>query len=286
MKNVAHTLPFLIRNDNDLIMADLCFRSLANSDPGAFLVLYNQGCLSNENLRIFLNKYNLDAHILGDGHNAGIARGRMACFKYIWDQSPNKDYISEIHVDMIFPKGWVQALVEFLVHNDEPMICSGILTSQGELHPEQKGKRAIQDIPVSNLEQLEILLNSLTSNKVLEGFVHPVIHRAQILKKVGGYDTRFLKGKQGYEDDSLLLGYRYYMGTRYNWKPKCYTMVRVYHATLAQRSTMSDIEKEFINNLQGLIHQYGFKGLMELNEIYKDNLHFTSIARQLLKQIE
>jgi heterodisulfide reductase subunit B len=107
-----------------------------------------------------------------------------------------------------------------------------------------------------------------------------------VLKAVGGYDTRFLKGTQGYEDDSLLVGIRYYLGTKTNWKPKCFTGVRVYHATLVQRVTMPDINEAFRSNLRGLVYQYGVKGLMELTAIYPENKHFRQVADDLLKQLE
>ncbi|MDK2823195.1 MAG: hypothetical protein PWP71_1113 [Clostridia bacterium] len=286
MRYVVHTIPFLTRNEDDLTLADICFRSLANSSPGASVVLYNQGFLTNGELREFLKDYQLRFHIIGEGKNVGIAQGRMACFQYIWSYLPNIKYISEIHVDMFFPKGWVKALVDFMDENkDEPMICPGILTSRGELHPEDKGKRAITEIPFPDPTKMSSLLFNLTSDKVLEGFVHPVLHRSEVLQAVDGYDTRFLKGKQGYEDDSLLLGYRYYIGLKNNWKPKCFMGVRVYHATLAQRTSLDNIQQEFDKNLQGLVYQYGVKGLQELTQIYKDNQHFKMVIEHLLGQI-
>ena len=143
----------------------------------------------------------------------------------------------------------------------------------------------VKEIPLGNEELMNDLLNQLTFDKVVEGFVHPVLHRSEVLKAVGGYDTRFLQGKQGYEDDSLLIGYRYYLGTKINWKPKCLLKTRVYHATLAQRISLIDKNQDFQKNLRGLIYQYGVKGLMELSSIYEDNNHFKEIADQLLREI-
>ncbi|MEW6172545.1 MAG: hypothetical protein AB1510_05680 [Bacillota bacterium] len=286
MREVVHTLACLIRNQEDMALADKCFESLARSCPNDLFVLYNQGSLSNDELAAYLARFNLQAEILGEGRGVGHPRGKKACFDHIWARHQDAKFISEIHLDMIFPPGWTEALIDFLqTHDEEPLVCPGILTAQGELHPERRGESVLSNIPVDNLERMNHLLLGLTNNNVLEGWVHPVIHRAEVLKAVGGYDTRFLKGTQGYEDDSLLVGIRYYLGTRRNWKPKCCMQVRVYHATLFQRVTMPDINEAFQLNLRGLIYQYGVKGLMELNAIYPDNELFRNMAEDLLRQL-
>lgn len=286
MEQVVHTIPFLVRNKDDLELAEMCLGSLAESDPKGIVVLYNQGILTNLELEVFLKNFNLRFIVLGEGVNIGIGQGRMACFQYIWIQLPDTKFISEVHVDMFFPKGWLEELVRFLEDNNgEPMVCPGILTSRGELHPEEKEKTVIANIPLSNREYMNSMLINLTNDIVLEGFVHPVLHIAKALKAVGGYDTRFLQGKQGYEDDSLLIGYRYYLGTKNNWLPKCCLKTRVYHATLAQRTSLVDKNQDFQKNLRGLVYQYGVKGLMELSSIYKENNHFKEVIAQLLKEI-
>ncbi|KJS21270.1 MAG: hypothetical protein VR72_10965 [Clostridiaceae bacterium BRH_c20a] len=286
MDQVVHTIPFLVRNQNDLELAKMCLGSLTQSDPNGIVVLYNQGILNNGELEFLLKNFNLRFIVLGKAVNIGISQGRMACFQYIWTQLPDTKFISEVHVDMFFPKDWLAELVRFLEdNNDEPMVCPGILTSRGELHPEEKERTIITDIPLSNQEYMYNMLINLTYEKVLEGFVHPVLHRAEALLAVGGYDTRFLQGKQGYEDDSLLIGYRYYLGTKNNWKPKCCLKTRVYHATLAQRTSLADKNQDFEKNLKGLVYQYGIKGLMELSSIYQENSHFREVIVQLLKQI-
>lgn len=273
MPEVAHTMPLLVLDESDLIMGQACLSALSKSDPGGLLVLYNQGRLASEDLLTILNQYNLHAVILGAGTNIGIPRGRQACFKYIWHHFPEVKFISEIHADMLFPKNWIKVLVNYLESNDEPMICPGIMTSQGELHPEYKsGFR--KDEGFGSLESLNKYLASLTYDAVIEGFVHPVLHRADTLKAIGGYDTRFLTGLQGYEDDSLLLAYRYYMGIRNNWRPKCCVKTRVYHATLAQRVKVGFDQNE---NLKGLINKYGIEGIKELSHIYPRNQEFLEI---------
>lgn len=276
---IAHTLPFLLRDPSDLTMAEQGLKSLENS-PDCCVVLYNQGYLSNSELLDFLGRFKLKFYVLGSGQNVGIPIARQECMKFIWSNLPEYQYISEIHVDMIFPPQWHQSLVQYLETQDEPMISPGIITQFGEIHPVGKNVRCliIPDSP----EEIIKLCQGLTQVRTHEGFVHPVVHKTAILKEIGGYDTRFLQGKQGYEDDSLLLGYRYYMGTRSSWKPKCYLGSFVYHATLAQRTTVCNTPQEFMINQQALFRQYGVYGLLQLAEIHGSE-HFLQLAQTHLK---
>ncbi|ADG81825.1 hypothetical protein [Thermincola potens] len=276
---LVHTLTFLLRDENDLKMADKCFNSLQQTKDTC-IVVYNQGYMTNSELSEYLCDYRFTFHILGCGENEGIPVARQRCMKYIWENLPQYKFVSEIHVDMIFPANWHVPLIKYLETHDEPMICPGIITQFGEIHPWKKGTKSI-DIPLEP-EEIISLCQSLREEKLCEGFVHPVIHKIEALKKVGGYDTRLLKGKQGYEDDSLLLGYRYYMGTRTGWKPKCYLASYVYHASMAQRTTLQNITEEFMINLNGLFKQYGSYGFLQLAEIHgsKDFLH---LAKSVLE---
>jgi len=266
MPEIAYTLPFMLISDTDLQMADECFKSLSTGNADGILVLYNQGPLSNKQLEIFLSKYPIENVILGNGENIGIPAARQACFKYIWNNLPEVLFVSEIHVDMIFTSDWVKVLTQWLKSNDEPMIAPGILTAFGELHPEQKGIKSIE-IP-SDYSSILALLPLLTTDSLAEGLVHPVIHKAETLKAIGGYDTRFLTGQQGFEDDSLLLGYRFYMGVRNNWKPKACLKTRVFHKSLAQRVYLQNMQSECAKNLEGLIKQYGVYGLEQLDRMH------------------
>ncbi|WP_152393326.1 hypothetical protein [Paenibacillus guangzhouensis] len=279
---IVHTLPLLIRGefsyDDDLRMAKTCFESLRMSDD-CLVVVYNQGCFSNEDLREILTSYDLQAVILGHGENVGIAQGRQTCFEYIWEHHGDVEYISEIHLDMVFPPQWHVPLVDYLVSTDEPMISPGIVTIYGVLQP-FNDEIAIPD----NTEALIAMLSDLNREETREGFVHPVVHKASVLREIGGYDTRFLKGKQGYEDDSLLLGYLYYMGTRTNWKPKCYLKSWVYHATMAQRMALPDKHLEFALNKEGLIRQYGAYGLKRLSTIHRNPSAFETLLQETLQQ--
>ncbi|RTE00421.1 glycosyltransferase [Paenibacillus whitsoniae] len=269
---IIHTMPLLIRGDSsyneDLRMAKNCFESLQSSDDN-FVVIYNQGCLSNDELNHLLSSFQLPSVILGNGTNVGIAKARQTCFEYIWNHFKEVHYISEIHVDMVFPRNWYEPLLDLLENSDEPMISPGILTQYGELQP--IGNSAI--IP-ETIEELIKLLEDSARNEVHEGFVHPVVHKANALREIGGYDTRFIKGKQGYEDDSLLVGYLYYMGTRTNWRPKCYLKSLVYHATMAQRMSLPDKHLDFDLNGVGLFFQHGAHGLKQLSKIHKNATTF------------
>ncbi|OPA73070.1 hypothetical protein BVG16_30870 [Paenibacillus selenitireducens] len=279
---IVHTMPLLIRGEfsyeDDLRMAKTCFESLRASED-CLVVLYNQGCLCNDDLRGILTSYGLSAVILGHGENIGIARARQTCFEYIWEHCGDVEYISEIHVDMVFPPNWHVPLVDYLASSDEPMISPGIVTMYGELQPISE-EIAIPD----NAAALIALLGDLNREEIREGFVHPVVHKASILREIGGYDTRFLRGKQGYEDDSLLLGYLYYMGTRSNWRPKCYLKSWVYHATMAQRMSLPDKHLEFALNEEGLIRQYGAYGLKRLSIIHRNPSAFETLLQEILQQ--
>lgn len=272
---IIHTMPLMIRSgssyNNDLSMTISCLQSLTTSEDNR-VVIYNQGCLTNGELNTILAARGILSTILGHGTNVGIAQARQSCFEYIWDQYKEVQYISEIHVDMLFPSNWYEPLIEYLIKTDEPIVSPGILTSNGEMQP--LGQHI--QIP-SESSELISLLESLASDKIIEGFVHPVIHQSQILKEIGGYDTQFLRGQQGYEDDSLLLGYSYYMGTRLNWRPKCCLNSWVYHATMAQRMSLPDKEIEFTLNEAGLFHQYGAYGLKRLAKIHQNSSLFEQL---------
>ncbi|WP_211745662.1 hypothetical protein [Paenibacillus sp. Marseille-Q4541] len=276
---IVHTMPLLIRgelSDNDVSMVIRCFESLRLSED-CFVVLYNQGGLNNEQVASMLRSCGVPGVVLGAGENVGIARARQTCFEYIWEHHNEAEYISEIHVDMVFPPNWYDPLLDYLASSDEPMVSPGIVTRNGELQP----IRHVTSVPDNNADLIN-LLKQLNRDEMVEGFVHPVIHKSSILREIGGYDTRFLQGKQGYEDDSLLLGYCYYMGTRTNWRPKCCLKSWVYHATLAQRMTLPDKHVDFALNEQGLILQYGAYGLKRLSNIHQNPSAFDTLLHKIL----
>ncbi|MEC0094296.1 glycosyltransferase family protein [Paenibacillus macquariensis] len=282
---IIHTMPLLIRSEplniiEDMMMASACFESLALSED-ALVIIYNQGGLSNDQLKQMCTTFKLTAVILGEGENVGIARARQRCFEYIWEHYCDTSYVSEIHVDMVFTPNWHTPLIDYLENSDEPMISPGIITITGELQPLGQ----YTTIP-STYRELITHLESLSVDEVHLGFVHPVIHRANALQSVGGYDTQFLSGKQGYEDDSLLIGYVYYMGTKNNWRPKCYLKSWVYHATLAQRMSLPDRHIDFAINEKGLFQQYGAYGLKQLSEIHSNSADFEQLIHRYILEEE
>ncbi|NLI91928.1 MAG: hypothetical protein GX434_06865 [Peptococcaceae bacterium] len=284
---MIYTLPFLLRSEPEYFKQDMqlvhnCFSTL-QQDQSNILIIYNQGFLEKDKLRDLLDHYKLNAEILGTGGNIGIAQARQKCFEYIWANYPEIPFIAEIHLDMIFPQNWYIPLLNHLIRSDEPCLSPGIVNSTGELHPLCKGKSLVR-VP-QETEKLLLLLKSLERQEMHEGFVHPVIHKSEVLKQIGGYDCRFLQGRQGYEDDSLLLGYSYYLGTSRKWKPKCCLESWVYHAALAQRITLPDIQKEFSLNLRGLTSQYGGYGLMELARIH-DSEYFKFLFNETLHTLQ
>ncbi len=279
---IIHTMPLLIRseplNSEDMIMVSACFESLALSDE-ALVIIYNQGGLSNDQLKQMCTTFKLPAIILGSGENVGIARARQSCFEYIWEHYADTPYISEIHVDMVFSPNWHVPLTEYLDHTDDPMLSPGIITINGELQPLGQ----YTTIP-STYGELITHLESLSKDEIHSGFVHPVVHKSSALQAVGGYDIEFLRGKQGYEDDSLLLGYVYYMGTRNHWRPKCYLKSWVYHATMAQRMSLPDKHIDFALNEKGLFQQYGAYGLKQLSNIHLNPEGFEQMIHRYIHE--
>ncbi|WP_077624190.1 tetratricopeptide repeat protein [Sediminibacillus massiliensis] len=265
MSEIAHTMPVLIRNEEDIVMMNDCLESLKDSMES--YIFYNQGGLSNQELSSFIKPYIKDFKVLGNGTNDGIPFARQACFKYIWEYLPSILYITEIHPDMIFPPEWTNELVEFLEKNpEEPCICPGILTKDGQWHPHGKGIVSVE-VP-SNTAELIDLLEKEREKMIVEGFVHPVMHRASHLKLVGGYITEDLPGIQGYEDDYLLLSYFHMLRLPAEWRPKSFLSTYVFHRTMAQRADFSNMEEESNKNLQGLLQRFGTQGITDLQHIH------------------
>lgn len=268
---LIHTLLFLFREgriEEDISLATACLKSLEKATYKTVIV-YNQGFLTDEQVKDFLKYFDLNCIVIGDGVNVGTVVGRQACFEYIWANYADTDYISEIHLDMIFPPHWEDALVEYLDKNDEPMISSGIIDAQKNLNFLDQ---TAQYIP-TDLNEFDEFLENLRIDKIVHGFTNPCVHVSKILKIAGGYDKNFLKGKQCHEDDSMLLGYYYYYGTKENWHPKVNYNTVVYHAIAGQRMVLEDFGANVNLNYNGLILQYGVMGLKHLSELHKSAWH-------------
>ncbi|WP_346919475.1 hypothetical protein [Lacrimispora sp.] len=283
---LIHTLLFLLRPEKKLEDIKLAEKNLKSLEKSSFrtLVVYNQGSLSNGELEDFLRQFDLECIVIGSAVNVGINVSRQQCFQYIWDNYPDTEFISELHMDMIFTHHWEDAILDFLSNNDEPMMSVGIVNKRGELPYLEDTKYVIP----SSLEEYDSFLSGLCRDKIVHGFTHPCIHKAKILKEIGGYDARFLNGKQSFEDDSLLLGYFYYYGTKKNWYPKINYNSVVYHAIALQRLDLQryDLHDNFSINLNGLIKQYGAMGLKNLIHLRNSAWHkdfFQSKINEMLK---
>ncbi|MFO1031271.1 MAG: hypothetical protein U1F60_09340 [Planctomycetota bacterium] len=282
---IAHTLPLLLRGPHDLPMANACLASLAAAEPGARLVVCNQGYLPTPELSAWLRSFALDTVVVGSGQNVGIAAGRSACFQWLWRHEPPQ-YLSEIHLDMLFPPGWSAELAAFLDANpDEPLVAPGILTANGELAPDVRRVVVLEAAWWEQSAAIQGSLRQWREPRAVQAFVHPVLHRSEALRAIGGYDTRFLRGMQGYEDDSLLLGHRLRLGIARDWRPKCWLGARVFHATLAQRMTVGNLAQSVVVNLNGLLAQYGVVGLEQLAALYPANGEFRQLADRIVADL-
>jgi hypothetical protein len=257
----------LFRGDRfaeDFALTTDCLSSLEKSTYKT-VVVYNQGGLGNDYLKGYLQGFSLDFHVIGEGVNVGTTIGRQCCFQYVWDHFPETQFLSEIHADMIFPEGWEDALISYLDTHDEPLISCGIVDRNGEM----PFLGASVQLPQAHSEYGDFLVK-LREDRVIHGFTNPCIHVSEILKEAGGYNSVFLKGKQCFEDDSMLLGYYYYYGTKANWYPKINYNSVVYHAVAGQRIGLGD---DVMVNFNGLVNQYGAMGLKHLSTLHKSAWH-------------
>lgn len=271
---LVYILPFFVNEQlhgHDYCMAKDCLESLSQNED-VQIVIYNQGCMKTEEIDKLMGKYNIKYHVIGEGTNIGIPAARYCCLNYIWDNIPETEYIAEVHLDMVFTKDWHKPLIQYLKESGEPLVAPRILFIE-ELTRKYKvlGNDSDIEFPNNLGERLDIL-NAFKEDKIVEGFVHPIIHNAKILKEIHPYDVKFLIGKQGFEDDSIVLGYNYYMGTRNKWKPKINYNSCVYHKTMAQRMILKDLHEETMKNLNGLYAQYGAYGFDELKRIHNSEL--------------
>ncbi len=179
---------------------------------------------------------------------------------------------------MILTNNWEDPLVDYLDTNDEPLVSCGIVDQNGAMSFLEK-----QTLPLAeSKEDVEEYLLNIRENDVLHGFTNPCIHNSAILKETGGYNPQFLTGKQAYEDDSMLLGYYYFYGTRAKWKPKVNYNSVVYHAIAGQRLGMND---SVMINYSGLVKQYGAMGLKHLSQLHKSQWHINFFSEQYKNMI-
>lgn len=269
---IIHTLLWYInkgKETDELKMVRECLKSLEKT-ADTCIVVYNQGYQTNDEVLDFLKAFNITFYILGSGNNIGIPAARQQCFEFIWNTFPDVEYISELHVDMIFPVDWDKPLIEFLDQTDEPIVGPGIITSDGELYPSNLQQTAVKiEIP-EHLSQWVEIAPKYKEDRTIKGLTYPLIHKSEALKAIGGYDLQFLRGAQEFEDDSLLLGYLYYMGIKSNWYPKINLNSIVYHAIGYQRFNITGYQNESSKNLNGLFIMYGAMGFKHLADIHTE----------------
>lgn len=265
--SLIYTLPFYIDKNKNfkefLEMATDCIKSIERC-KFANIIIYNQGGLTNEELAKFMSQFNISFTILGNGMNDGIAFARYMMLKYILKEYKHMKYLAEIHLDMIFSENWEVPIINRLDLSDEPMMCANIIYYDTESN---KHVLNSDNKYIDFSGDLEAKINILKSNEsygIIEKFTHPVIHKIDVLEAINAYDIGFLIGKQGYEDDSLLLGYSYYMGTKNKWVPKSCLESCVYHKVCAQRFDIEDKYNQWELNNKGLKSQYGAYGQKEL----------------------
>lgn len=264
---LVYMIPFYISDtDKDRKLARDCFDSLDLSDD-VEVVISNQGYMTNDEIHEFMKNYKMKYHIIGVGENVGIPLSRYKSLEYIFNLPYEIDYIGEIHIDMILPPNWHKPLTDYLDNSDEPMLC--VRTLGFDVLPEK-------------LEDKIKYLQNETFDDVSEGFVHPVIHKAKILKEINPYDVGYFVGKQGYEDDAILLGYSYYLGTGKKWRPKAMSNSCVAHLGAAQRFLLAGKQAEFDKNLNGLNAMYGGMGFKELYRLHNKNEIFYGIYQQTI----
>lgn len=278
-------LPFFINKqehlfDSDMKMAHDCLKSLTYSQD-LKLVLYNQGGLTNQELNEYLRNFDLDYDIIGEGMNVGITMARYRSLQYIYQNYITANYIAEIHVDMIFSQNWHKPLIDYLASSEEPLISPRILSCKNSTYEFFDNAELVSRLP-DTVEAVMALLQKSTKDNIVEGFVHPVVHKVNVLKNIPAYDVGFLTGKQNFEDDSLLLGYNYYLGTAKQWKPKCCLHSCVYHKVVGQRSQLPNIPEEWQKNFLGLFTQYGAYGLKELTRIHDNHPFFYAQYRNCI----
>ena len=274
--SLVHTLLLMVHQAQDIVLATNCLASLKNSAYKT-VVVYNQGGWDHDRLKELLALYPLDFHVIGEGVNVGTSAGRQKCFEYIWKNMPGTLYISELHPDMIFPRNWEDALIDYLGKNDEPMIACGIVDKTGTM-PFLNKTVALPN----RLEQFADFLDGLRTDCVVRGFTNPCVHVSAILRETGGYNIGFLKGRQCFEDDSMLLGYYYYYGTKRGWYPKIDYNSVVYHAVAGQRMTAGGNAED---NYAGLVKQYGLMGLKALSELHGSTWHKRFFRERYLEGI-
>jgi GT2 family glycosyltransferase len=172
---------------NDLTYLKPCLESLFNSDINQHeFKLFVCDNNSNNDLKEYLKSINVDKYIIFNIINEGIVMPRIKVYNEIIKE--NFDFLLELHSDMLFPKIWLEPLLNI----DD--IETGIL--QPHIYLPQS------IIDVNYLEKkIESLKYDKTYNKCRQ--VHPWLIKLNQLNEIGGYyDENF--SPQQCEDDDLV----------------------------------------------------------------------------------
>ncbi len=271
---IAFSLPLLIREEKNYVNGDIKllnnFLETLQGCEDAILIIYNGGCLTDGVLNSIMKNYDINYEIIGSRTNVGLPTVKQRNFEYIWRNYKEVPYIASLHLDMVFYKEWYKSLINYLEeHPEEPMVSPGVINSTGNYSMDLD--KVIK--PPKDLNELVNLIQSIKVNKVIEGFANPAIHRASLLKEIGGIQTSFFRDDQGDEDYSILMGYYNYMGAKLDWKPKMCGTSTVYHGMMSQRSTVEDFKEHMILNYRGLYELYGAYGFKIVSEMlgYKED---------------
>jgi len=185
MKKYKIAISLVCHNDEYLL--NYCINSLLKSDIiNHNLKLFCYDNNSNENLKRFLNQIEMDKWIYSSESNEGIVIPRIKIYQEIIKE--NFDFILELHSDMLFPKKWLEPLIEIF---DE---TTGIIQPHIFV-PRSKGQ--------ISLEYFESKLPDLLSNNQYEKCRqnHPWLINTKIIDKIGGYYDEIFSPHECEDDD-------------------------------------------------------------------------------------
>jgi len=153
-----------------------CINSLLNSDITNYY--YKIFCVdnnSNDNTLDFLKSLKCPLFLIENKFNEGIVLPRIKIMEQILKEE--YDYTLEIHSDMLFPKNWLQPILNEM--NDETAIVTPFILN----NPNK----------IMSLEELEVLVLKHKENIVINNIrqVHPWVLNNKIIKKIGYYDPNY-----------------------------------------------------------------------------------------------
>jgi len=185
MKKQKIAISLLCHTELELLKASVesLYKSDLNEHYTKLFVYTNQ---SNNEVKEYLNSLKHEKYIYNSDNNDGIVIPRMKLYEEI--KKEDFDFLLEIHTDMIFPKTWLQPLLDI----DEE--SAGIL----EPHIYQPKK-------IIDLEIFENKLLTLKTDKVYNMCrqTHPWLIKLKLLDNIGGYyDSNF--SPHECEDDDLV----------------------------------------------------------------------------------